>query len=212
MTNPTAQPTVREVLRTSVANLLTAVTGIQAECPGAFDTAPKDVAGLGEVKVRSGNESKVSIAKSGVGTTTTSTVDLLARCSAATAEAAQAALDNLMRLVEAAIFAAPSLIKDVQQVAQVRSEFRVEEEGEVYWAACGMAIDFEVYEEWDPVLITPDNFPALEGIDLYLDTVKPFDAQSTYTSSFPGSYPVPPAPRETGPDGRVEIRAPINTA
>ncbi len=71
-----------------------------------------------------------------------------------------------------------------------------------------LTMDFEVVfyqgpEDFSPIVATP-----IQEIMLYADLIDVADLLGTYAPPF--DYPVAPAPRPSGPDGRVEVAAVIN--
>lgn len=190
----------RRELRLAVQAVLQALPGVTVESPPATATAPKQMPYIG---LRCGTERKASVEKQMPEFTTTATLEILARVAATTAPAAQDGIESLVNSIELAVFGAPSVVKLLQQIASVTSTTEISGEGSAYQAETLIAIDCEFFEVFDPTVIAPANYPALEGVDVHLDAVHPADPTGVYTGSpFPAS--VTPAPRTAGPDGRDE--------
>jgi hypothetical protein len=204
MTAPTPVLARRQV-RVAAMAALGALTDVTLESPPVTATAPKQ---LPHVGVRCGTERKAAEGKRLPKFTTTATIEVIARVSASTKEAAQDALEALAARIEAALFGSVDLIALVQKM-DVTTTTEISGEGSTYLAGVEMSIDCELYEVFDPVLLNPDDYPALQGVNLHVDTARPFDANGIYAASpFPDS--VTPAPRTSGPDGRDEIAANID--
>ncbi len=206
MTAPAAM-LARRQLRLVALSVLQALPGMaEVESPPVTATAPSQ---MPYAAVRCGAERKVGATKQQATFTTTSTLEILARVSASTKEAAQDAIEALGYQIEQQLFGAPAFIALVQQVASVSTTTEINGDGSQYQAGIEMSVDCELYEVFDPVLINPGNYPALEGVNLHVDTQRPFDANGIYAGSpFPAS--IAPAPRASGPDGRDEIAANVD--
>lgn len=191
----------RRELRLAVLAVLQALPGITTvESPPATSTQPKEMPYIG---LRCGTERKGSFEKQMPEFTTTATLEILVRAAATTREAAQDAIEALANAIELAVFGAPSVIKMLQQVAGVTSTTEINGEGSAYQAETLISIDCEFVEVFDPTVIAPANYPPLEGANVHVDTVHPFDKNGVYLNlPFPAS--VTPAPRTAGPDGRDE--------
>lgn len=191
----------RRELRLAVLAVLQGLPGITTvESPPATATQPKEMPYAG---LRCGTERKVSLQKQMPEFTTTATLDILLRASATTREAAQDAIEDLANKTELAVFGAPSIVKLLQQIANVTSTTEINGEGSAYQAETLISFDCEFFEVFDPTVIAPANYPALEGVNVHVDAGRPYDANGVYLDPpFPAS--VTPAPRTTGPDGRDE--------
>jgi hypothetical protein len=192
----------RRQLRTQVLQVLQAmVTGVTTfASPGTRDIAPKELPYVG---LRCGPERKVSTGRTMPEFTTTATLFVSAHVAADTDEAAQDAIEALGQQLEYAILGAPAFVELLQQVSGITSETEISAMGSQFQAQLRMAIDCEVFEAFDPTLINPAAYPALQEIGLHVDTVRPYDADGVYLNPpFPAA--VTPAPRTAGPDGRDE--------
>lgn len=197
----TAPILARRGLRLAVLASLQAIPGVTTvESPPVTATQPKQMPYIG---LRCGTERKASIAKQLPEFTTTATLEILVRAFAATAEDVQDAIEALANSVELAVLGAPTVIKLLQQVAGVTSTTDISGEGSQYQAECLISMDCEMAEVFEPAVIAPANYPALEGMNVHVDAGRPYDANGVYLSPpFPDS--VTPAPRTAGPDGRDE--------
>lgn len=92
------------------------------------------------------------------------------------------------------------LFEQIDKVETFTEEARVETENHVMSAT--IEIVGHISERFEPVIRD-----ALNGIDLYIDSVNIFSPGGTFTGE---PFPVPSAPRTTGPDGRTEIPASID--
>ena len=197
----TAPILARRELRLAVLAVLQVLPGIaKVDSPPASATQPKEMPYIG---LRCGTERKSSVEKQMPEFTTTATLDILLRVFATTAAAAQDGIEDLANVVELAVLGAPTVIKLLQQVAGVTSTTEISGEGSAYQAETLISMDCEMFEAFDPTVISPANYPALQGVNVHVDAGQPFDASGTYAGSlFPGS--VTAAPRIAGPDGRDE--------
>lgn len=191
----------RRQLRLAALPVLQALTGVKVESPPVTATAPKQMPYVG---LRCGIDRKAAQATQQLATfTTTATLEVIARVSATTGEAAQDAIEDLAYRIEQAVLSLVPLLNLLQKVAAVTTTTEISAEGSAYQAGVEMAFDCEVFEIYDPVVINPGDYPLLEGIDVHIDAGRPYDANGIYTGSpFPAS--VTPASRTTGPDGRDE--------
>lgn len=205
MTAPTPVLARRQVRVAALAALTAALTDVTLECPPVTPVAPKQLPYAG---LRCGIERKAAEGKRLAKFTTTATLEVIARVSASTKEAAQDALEALGARIEVALFGSVDLIALVQQM-NATTTTDISAEGSTYLAGLEMSIDCELYEVFEPVVLNPDAYPSLQGINLHLDTQRPYDADGIYAGSpFPDS--VTPAPRTSGPDGRDEIAANVD--
>lgn len=142
---------------------------------------------------------------------TTSTVRISGRVSEpaavndAAAGAAEAALWTLQRQVEVAVINAISFSAQVQQIPRVTTRLAFSSEGATHLAGITTDLEIEFYQDasdFAPVPGTPIRRLGLVG-----DLVNVADPSGTYTPAF--DYPVNPAPRTEGPDGRAEVRADV---
>lgn len=200
---------VRSALRKLVVNALNASTGpgstgVTVVSPGDWNV-PGSL--LPVIKVRSGQETKTSLARAQPDFTTDSAVELQLAVQAASAEAAQDAMETLLGQVEDAIFCNAALVSAVQQFTRVTSIPTFTAEGDQHIAGLAMTIDMEVVETFDPFAVL--NAVPLQQVNVTVDSANVFDASGTYANpAFPSS--VLPAPRTQGPDGRAEGGLVIN--
>lgn len=153
-------------------------------------------------------EDKESISRNGAPQfTVTATLRISARVQKPTtttgtgAAAAVVALETLQRQMEVALINNPALMSQLQQFPFVRTEMKVDDDGDQNLAELVMDVGLEFYqgpEDFYPVATVP-----LEQITVDADLTNVFDATGTYANPpFPQS--VEPAPRTSGPDGRTE--------
>ena len=168
------------------------------DSPGDWATPPEK---LPAVLLRVGSEHKQSIMRGPPEFTTTIMVEIEARLSAATATAAQDAIEALGYAIEQVLFTNQALIGIIQQYATVDTQVEITAEGKTHFGAFKMLLGVELPEMFDPSVSVV--FPSLQTIGIDLDLQNVFDAAGTYPDPpFPDS--VTPAPRTTGPDGRNE--------
>lgn len=189
---------VRRLIRQAVVSAVSGLAGGNVMSPGDWDVPAKS---LPAIKVRSGQEHKQSVVVGMPQFTTVLSVEVQIAVEAATDVAAQDDLEALGQQVEAAILCNYELIRLIQRVSGVTTVPTFAADGERHLAGLQMVFEFEVFEAFDPTLYqTP---PDLEGVDVTLDAIAPFDPSGTYPNpAFPDS--VVPAPRIQGPDGRAE--------
>jgi hypothetical protein len=190
----------RRLLRTTAQNVISAITGVIVDSPGDWDTQPNR---LPNIKLRAPGDRKVSVARTLPEFTTTVVLEMEVTVAGETAEEAQDALEDLGSKVEDAFFGAQPLVKLCQQFPTVQTTVKISGEGRSHFGRAHMLIECEVFEAFDPTIINPADYPALQQMGVHVDTARPFDADGTYANPpFPDA--VPPAPRSTGPDGRDE--------
>lgn len=204
MTAPTPILARRQV-RVAALAALNSLVGVTVESPPATATAPRQ---LPHVGLRCGTERKVAEGKRLAKFTTTAPLEVIARVSSSTKEGAQDDLEALAARIEVALFGSVDLVGLVQQM-NVTTTTEISAEGSTFLGGMEMSIDCELYEVFDPVQLNPDSYPALQGVNVHVDTQRPFDANGIYAATpFPDS--VAPPPRTSGPDGRDEIAANID--
>lgn len=114
--------------------------------------------------------------------------------------AVKADLATLRSQIKAAVMASYDIVRQVEQIAAVRSQVAVSAESKKHVGELRMEFAFVYPEDFEPVITD-----ELQGMDVHVDTIDPFDATGTYPDApFPDA--VPPAPRTSGPDGRDEGR------
>jgi hypothetical protein len=160
------------------------------------------------IKVGSFTEDKESLGNNAPQFNTTTTIRLTCTLSALPkpndqgAVDAQIALGIWQREIERAVINNPILWKaGLQEFVSVRSASKVAQEGSTHLGELTMDFGLKFYQG-------PEDFYPIESdqvaeIALYGDLINVADPTGTYTPPFP--YPVETAPREKGPDGRVEI-------
>lgn len=173
---------------------------------------------LPAVLVKVPSEQKQSINKGLPEFTTTLTLQVEGRLQADTPEAAQDAIEDLGYQVEEAILKGFWIRQIIQQFASVTTDIEINSDGKGHLAGFRMVISCETFEVFDSTVTAPDGttwplsdpvLGPLQGVDIHMDAVSPFDASGTYTGSdFPQA--VTPAPRTSGPDGRDEGSLQIN--
>jgi hypothetical protein len=141
---------------------------------------------------------------------TSTTVEVSAYVQAHTKEKAKAALNRLAQQIKFQVLTSNDVITSIQQFQQVKSTFKITAEGQQHTGIAVIHFEMEYPQEF-----WPDPEPLdLEEVVIDLDTAQPFDATGTYTSAqsdFNADFPnaAQPAPRTSGPDGRLEGRIKI---
>ncbi len=216
----------RRYLRRAMAAVLQQLTGVTVDSPGDWDTP---ATALPNIKLRALGDVKDSTGRAMPAFTTIAPLQLLARVRAQTAAEAQDAIEALGLLIEDAALIAVEVIPALQQIAKVTTKQRISADGEEHYGELEMQIDCETFEQFDPAEIAPELLIELQQLVITLDTIGPFDPgasiapvpadvtddvalglthqQSVEAGDYPGApYPdaVQPAPRTSGPDGRIE--------
>jgi hypothetical protein len=179
------------------------------QSPGDW-SVPADV--LPAVIVRTSQESKTSITRGMPEFTTSCALDVKAMLEAATAEAAQDAIESLWFAIENALLTNWSLVRMLQQFSSVDTALDIRAEGTRHLAGIAASFHCEFAEMYDPTQATPDVAPwpddapppvPLDRFTADVDPVNVADPTGTYPAPlFPEA--VVPAPRTHGPDGRSE--------
>lgn len=125
------------------------------------------------------------------------------RVTKANEDDAEAALDEVCEAVEDALLTSPAFTRLVEKVTAVETQIELKAEGQKIVAEATIGIEVQISERYPPVITA-----VLEGANHHFDLLNPFDPNGTYTPPF--NYPVSPAPRSSGPDGRVEIAGQID--
>ena len=182
---------------------------VDIDSPGDWSTAPNR---LPAVLVRNGTERKESIQRGMAEFTTTVTVEIEARLNAVSAVAAQDAIEALGYRIENAVLQNYSVIGMVNQVSSIETQTEINADGRQHLAGIMMRLNFEMPEMYDPTAappaltawpVVPAQIVPLTNFTLTGDLLNVFDPSGTYVGSlFPAS--VLPAPRSSGPDGRME--------
>jgi hypothetical protein len=138
---------------------------------------------------------------------TTSTIAVTAYVQETSKERAKARLDRLTKQIEFQVFTSNDIICSIQQFSQVRSTYKVTAEGQQHNGLATLLFEMEYPQEYwpDPGIVD------LTTVVVDIDLSAPFDATGTYTTAQPdfnADFPTAakPAPRTSGPDGRVEGR------
>lgn len=111
----------------------------------------------------------------------------------------------LQRQIERAVINNYALYLIISEIVSVDSENGVKSEGSVYLAELTMDFVMKFYqgtEDFAPI----DTVPITE-VMLVADLIDVADLLGTYANDPDFPYPVEPAPREQGPDGRKEVSA-----
>jgi hypothetical protein len=114
--------------------------------------------------------------------------------------AVKAGLATLRSQIKTAVLTSYEIVRQVEQIAAVRSQVAVSAETKKHVGELRMEFAFTYPEDFEPVVTD-----ELQGMDVHVDTIDPFDPTGTYPDPpFPDA--VPAAPRTSGPDGRDEGR------
>lgn len=187
----------RAEVRTVALELLTAAV-TQA---GAEKTSSKDT------PIMAGNTANIVVYtddnKVGLGgtppqfrTMVLTTVEIIAE--GKTKDEAETLLDSLCDTVETALFSNPRYVRLFEQIEGVdtRTEYRGLN-ARLHTFAAVMEIKGYATEIFEPSITD-----TLKGLNVYVDSVNVVDREGTYAPPF--DYPVQPAPRILGPEGRPE--------
>ncbi|HEX3809605.1 MAG TPA: hypothetical protein VHW02_07860 [Rhizomicrobium sp.] len=162
------------------------------------------------ILVQSPHEEKHSEGRSAPFYTVTTTVRVIARVTALTDNgergtiAAQGALAKMQRQIEVAVINNAALYQVIQQISAIRAGTKVSSDGEQPIGELTMDFDLE-FVQTAADFAQPDTDP-IEEIAIYSDLVNVFDPNGSYSNPTLGET-VAPAPRTSGPDGRVEAAA-----
>ncbi|NNM64058.1 MAG: hypothetical protein HKL99_05520 [Burkholderiales bacterium] len=201
----------RRQVRLAAVAALQAIPGLFVQSPGDWNTPPSN---LPAALLRVSAERKDSVVQQMPEFTTSVTLDIDLRVQAATAEAAQDALEALGYQVEQALFTNYSLVGMLQQISGVDVDVEISSEGREHLGGARLRVNCELFEAFDPSAVAPALTPwpvvppatvPLTSTGIHLDMDAPFDPSGTYTPSVDAPpYTPTPAPRTTGPDGRDE--------
>ncbi len=171
-------------------------------------TYPTDKQTYPLIVVRAPHETKQSEGRNGPQQfTTISNIEVTGRVENVVLGDLEDQLDTLSLQIEKAIINDFAISQQIQQITQVSMRLEISPNGREYLGDVQFQFDFEHFQ-------TADEFASvvadeLQGIDLHLDTVAPFDESGIYENpAFPDS--VTEAPRTSGPDGRDEGRLSID--
>lgn len=113
------------------------------------------------------------------------------------------ALGVLQRQIEAAVINNYELYRIISEIESVDTENAVKSEGNQPIGEVTMDFVCKFYQ--GPEAFAQPTLTPIAELAVYGDLVNVFDPNGTYTKPF--NYPVAPAPRTAGPDGRVEAGA-----
>lgn len=213
MAAPQQPMLARRQLRLAVVAALNAIqTSAQIatiDSPGDWTTPPEK---MPAVLVRNAHERKESIQKGMAEFTTTASIEIEARLQAVSSSAAQDEIEALGYLLENAILTNYSVIGMVSQVASVDTQTEISSDGSQHLGGIKMTFSFEMPEMYDPTAtppllttwpVVPAQTVPLTNFTLTGDLINIFDPNGIYVGTlFPNS--ILPAPRTSGPDGRME--------
>jgi hypothetical protein len=187
----------RRQIRLAVVNALNAARlGMEVLSPADWNTPQQD---MPVIMLRATGDRKQAVAKQQPNFETTVTMEIEAKVQASSADDAQDAIDVLGAKIEQVLFTNRILNSLIEKWALVETRTGVSAEGREHIGALKILANVELFEEFFDF----DEDPALEGIDIHVDTTSPYDPTGTYANPpFPAS--VNPAPRTSGPDGRDE--------
>lgn len=173
------------------------------DCPGDWATAPES---LPAWRLRVKRDHKVGKAKAPPVFDTTCFLEVEARLTATTAEAAQDQIEAMGDVIENALFCNQPLVALIEEFTSVDTELEVTADARQHFGSFRMILECQLFESFEPATA---SLPALQGVDIHADLQNVFDPAGTYSNPpFPDS--VVPAPRTTGPDGRDEGAASID--
>lgn len=181
------------------------------------------------LKIGSWSENKESNGKAGITFTTTAFLEVIGEVSRTAEEDDQAAgkvltaLGLYSREIELAIIGDPVLFGGlwpdwgaytggdkpglIQELKSVETKMITKADGKVHRGSLSMIFEMNFYQGTDhfqqPVTVDIDR------LHLYMDLINVADPSGTYVPPIP--YPVVPAPRDHGPDGRVEGEIEVST-
>lgn len=204
-------PTTLDLLLQTVVTLLTNATDAQGRVYSPRDWSTRKQQ-YPAILVEVARERKESLSRNTAPEfTTVGTLLIAARVTAPAgasdsgAVVARAAAWRLKRQIEVALVNATPLMLLIQQFPSIEAEVKASAEGEQHIGELKIALGLEWYEGAES--FAPPSTDALERITIVVDAQNCFDPTGAYVPDFP--YPVPPAPRTVGPDGRAEGRLDI---
>lgn len=189
--------TLREMV---IAALLKANTlaGANVFAPRDTPLASSECPGIMVDDQREESESRGNVGFASFHTTAIVVVD--AKVERETPEAAKADLATLRRQIKIAVLTDWAIMTSIEQVVAIRTETSLSAETKKHVGELRMQFAFRYPEDFE-MAVTDE----LEGVDVHVDTIDPFDPSGTYPDPpFPDA--VQPAPRASGPDGRDEGR------
>lgn len=114
------------------------------------------------------------------------------------------ALDALCQAVEEALLGTPDFLKLFEHVASWEVQNKYDDKGQRRIGNAIIAVELAYHEQFPPIM----GIVAFAGVNLYVDSLNIDDPTGTYEPPF--LYTPTPAPRDGGPDGRVEATAQID--
>jgi hypothetical protein len=190
---------------------LAALAALQGAALGAFIYTPGNLTSQPEklpaVLLRAARGGKEPFTAASCDYTSTVQLEIESRVAGYSGEEAQDGIDALDAAIEQALLT-NSAFTGLTQRIHVDVETEITAEGRLNFGATKWLLRCELVEVFDPVFGVPASVPPvavpLDGIDLHVDLAGTFDANGTYPMPGPFIYPVAPAPRNSGPDGRDE--------
>lgn len=190
-----------EVLRGLVVTALRNANTLAADrvfAPRDWPVNSKDMPCLLVADEREESRSRGAVGFPAFHTTAIITVD--GRVEGLDEVAVKADLATLRSQIKTAVLTSYEIVRQVEQIAAVRSQVAVSAETKKHVGELRMEFAFSYPEDFEPVVTD-----ELQGVDVHVDMITPFDASGTYPDPpFPDA--VQPAPRTSGPDGRDEGR------
>lgn len=190
-----------EVLRGLVVTALRNANTLAADrvfAPRDWPVNSKDMPCLLVADEREESRSRGAVGFPAFHTTAIITVD--GRVEGVDEVAVKADLATLRSQIKTAVLTSYEIVRQVEQIAAVRSQVAVSAETKKHVGELRMEFAFSYPEDFEPVVTD-----ELQGVDVHVDMIAPFDASGTYPDPpFPDA--VQPAPRTSGPDGRDEGR------
>ncbi|SMF48254.1 hypothetical protein SAMN02982917_2359 [Azospirillum oryzae] len=190
-----------EVLRGLVVTALRNANTLAADrvfAPRDWPVNSKDMPCLLVADEREESRSRGAVGFPALHTTAIITVD--GRVEGVDEVAVKADLATLRSQIKTAVLTSYEIVRQVEQIAAVRSQVAVSAETKKHVGELRMEFAFSYPEDFEPVVTD-----ELQGVDVHVDMIAPFDATGTYPDPpFPDA--VQPAPRTSGPDGRDEGR------
>ena len=187
-----------------IAALLKANTlaGANVFAPRDIPLTDDELPGLTVDDQREESESRGNVGFPAFHTTAILVVD--AKVEGETPEAAKVDLATLRRQIKVAVLTDWDIITSIEQVVAIRTETSISAGTKKHVGELRMQFALRYPEDFE-MAVTDE----LQGVDVHVDTMDPFDTTGTYPDPpFPDA--VPPAPRTSGPDGRDEGRLTID--
>lgn len=113
------------------------------------------------------------------------------------------ALERLKREIETTLINAYPLMLEIENFPRISTKFEITPDAKTPLGKVEMTISMRFLEGPECFVDTLDDTDPLEEISVSTDLLNVFDPNGTYVDTlFPQS--IPPAPRTSGPDGRIE--------